>query len=275
MKTNILLAALTFLLIIPNFLDWDINKMEIFNHTERYYPSLQSINTVSSLLQFIDMEAEDRGIKKNDPGYLLFVSYTISCKFYHGFSHWNLSQNWIASIGQKITGIGLACKVQPDAIMKDDYAGCSQQVMVMMDIFRLKNINYRKVGFPHHYTLLAEANGKWYYLDPDMEPEMNLSQREFSAWKGVAGNLKPYYAKKTPKAEIDFHLGSEKQLADLGPVNEIPAKNLRLFQNATALLSKILFFFPLLLLYYRTRYITKKAKPATSIPGFRFILTSS
>lgn len=271
MKTNILLAVLTILLIIPNFLDWDINNKETFNHTERYYPSLQSINTINSLSRFIDAEAGARGIKQTDAGYLLFVSYTVSCKFYHGFSHWNLSQNWIASISQKITGIGLACKVQPEAIMKNDFAGCSQQVMVMMEILRLKGINYRKVGFPHHYTLLAEANGKWYFLDPDMEPEMNLSQREFSAWKGIAGNLKPYYAKKASKTAIDFHLGSEKQLAELGPVNEIPAKNLRIFQNTTALLSKILFFFPLLLLYYRTRFINARENSVISIPGFRFI----
>ena len=271
MKTNILLAAFTLLLIVPNFLDWDINDRETYNHKERYFPALQAVTNMNSLELYIDQEAAKRGIRPADPEYPLLVSYTISCKFFHGFSHWTLAQNWIAAMGQKITGIGLACKVQPEAIMKDNSAGCSQQVLVMMEILKRKQINYRKVGFPHHYTLLAESAGKWYYFDPDMEPAMSLSQRAYSSWEGKAGNLKPFYAKKATLSEIDFHFGSNTQMATLGPINEIPAQNLRFFQNSTALLSKILFLFPLLMLYYRTRFFTAFEKPSLETRNFRLI----
>lgn len=273
MKTNILLILLTVLFIVPNFIDRDINDKDVFNQKERYFPALQTVNSIHSLEQFIDKEARAKGIKFSDPEYPHLVSYTISCKFFHGFSHWTLAQNWIASVGQKISGIGLACKVQPDAIMKDDYAGCSQQVLVMMEILKRKNINYRKAGFPHHYTLLAEAAGKWYYFDPDMEPNMTMAQRELTAWAGKSVNLKPYYTKKVALSDIDYHFGNNAQLAEIGPVNEIPAKNLRFFQNATALLSKILFFFPLLILYYRMKPLsfTHAGKANNTIEDYRLI----
>jgi len=269
MKTNALLVFLTLILFVPNFLNRDINHNETFNHKERYIPELHAIKSINELEKIIDGITDEKGIKQTDPEYLLYVSYIISYRFFHGFSHWNLCQNWIAAVGEKISGIGLACKVQPDAIMKDDNAGCSQQALVMMEIFRRKKINYRKLGFPHHYTLLAQANGKWYFLDPDMEPVMTLQQREFSSWKGVAGNIKPFYLNKSTKAEVDAHLGGDTQLATIGPINEVPAKNLRLFQNITERLSKILFIIPLLVWYYRIKKTIIIDNPEASFSGYR------
>lgn len=260
MKLNILLLALSIILIVPNFIDKDINDTEAYNNTERYYPFLQSLNTVDELESYIDVMAASKGIKQSEPGYPMFVSYIVSCRFFHGFSHWNLNQNWIAALGQKVTGIGLACKVQPDAIMKDNFAGCSQQVLVMMEIFRRKGLNYRKVGFPHHYTVEVESQGKWYFFDPDLEPAMNLNQREFSAWQGKGENLKQFYAAKVSQQDLDFHFGNRKQVAELGIINEVPAGNLRAFQNITALLSKILFLLPLFILYRRVRSLNFSRK---------------
>jgi hypothetical protein len=271
MKINILLLALTVVLIAPNFIDKDINETEPYNHTERYYPFLQSLSTVDQLESYIDLMAASKGIKKEDPGYAMFVSYIVSCRFFHGFSHWNLNQNWIAALAQKITGTGLACKVQPEAIMKDNFAGCSQQVLVMMDIFRRKGISYRKVGFPHHYTIEVASQGKWYFFDPDLEPAMNLSQREHSAWQGKGENLKQFYVAKVDQKDLDFHFGDSQQKAELGIINEVPAANLRAFQNVTALLSKILFFFPLFILYRRVRSLSFARKENLQPTVFQLI----
>jgi hypothetical protein len=179
------------------------------------------------------------------------VSYIISCRFYHGFSHWKLNENWIAAVGEKITGIGLSCKVQPDEIMQHPYAACSQQALVMMEILKRKKIDYRKVGFPHHYALEVRNNGNWYYYDPNMEPSMNLSQRLHQNWKQSNDSLKKYYD-STKHKDLAYQFGNGK-MAEFGPVNEVPAKRLNLFQKVTGILSKTLWCLPLILLYAKNR----------------------
>jgi len=263
MKLNILLILLAILLIAPNFIDVDINKDKAANLTSPHSPmALNSVTDINTLEKYIDLAAAKYNLKPGDPGYLLFASHIVSHRFTHGFSHWNLSQNWIASLGQRITGIGLACKVQPDGMMKDRIAACSQQAQILMEIFKRKGINYQKVGFPHHYALQAESNGKWYYLDSDNAPNMSLQQREFASWKGMSANLKPYYLTKIGNSNFNYHFGDDSQIAELGTINEIPARNLTAFQNITALLSKGLFMIPLLIVYYRRgKFVVSAAAP--------------
>lgn len=127
----------------------------------------------------------------------------------------------------------------------------SQQALVMMEILRRKNIEYRKVGFPHHYALEVKNNGKWYYFDPNMEPTMNLRQRLHENWNESNDILKKYYD-TTKHKDLSYQFGNGVK-ASFGTVNEIPAKRLHLFQSITGVLSKILWCFPLMLLFIKNR----------------------
>ena len=265
-----LLIGFSLMLALPNFISRDINEKLTYDQKERYYPSLSGINTIDKLENFVDQTADQRNIRAGDPAYPLLLSYIISCRFYHGFSHFRLDENWIASVGEYITGIGLSCKVQPTEIMKNEYAACSQQALIMMEILKRKKIDYRKVGFPHHYAIEVRCGDKWYFYDPNMEPRMNLQQRIHENWNGSNDSLKKYYdAAKHDNLSYQFGSG---QNAKFRTINETPAARLRLFQSSTAVLSRILWIFPLVILFAKIRrekscVKTTKQKYAHSIQG--------
>lgn len=240
-----LLIALAILLVIPNFISKDINEPAVFDHKERYNPALASLRSVDQLEKYVDAVAAQKNIQPGTGEYTTLLAYIISCRFYHGFSHWKLSENWIAAVGQKITGIGLACKVKPEDIMKHPNAACSQQALVMMEVLRRKNINYRKVGFPHHYALEVQLQNQWYYFDPNMEPKIKFTQRAHNNWKGENDLIKNYYP-NTAETDLTYRFGNG-QKAEFGVINEVPARNARFFQGFTGILSKVLWCIPFLL----------------------------
>jgi hypothetical protein len=248
MKT--ILIALAILLAAPNFINMDINGLSEYDQKERFNPALSSINSIDELEEYVDRCAALKNIPPHSDEYTAVLAYVISCRFYHGFSHWKLNENWIAAVGQKITGMGLACKVKPEDIMKHPHAACSQQALVMMEILRRKQIDYRKAGFPHHYALEVKLNGHWYFFDPNMEPNISIAQRMHEHWKGENDNLKKYYDPAIHPM-LSYQFGNN-QRVELGPVNEIPAQNASLFQGITSLLSKTLFCIPLFVLLWKT-----------------------
>lgn len=251
------------ILAVPNFINYDINEKLAYNQLERFHPALTSISSINELEHYIDTAAVSKNIIIGSPEYTQLVAYVISCRFYHGFSHWKLNENWIAAIGEKITGIGLSCKVQPGKIMLHPNAACSQQALVMMEILRRKKTDYRKVGFPHHYALEVRSNDKWYYFDPNMEPNMNLKQRLHENWNENNDSVKKYYD-STKHKNLSYQFGDGLK-ASFGPVNEVPAKRLHLFQSVTAVLSKILWCFPLLFLFIRHRREKLSEKPGSKV----------
>ncbi len=249
MKT--LLITLAVLFAVPNFINKDINEQLPYDQKERYFPNLIAVNSIDKLEKYVDKAAAMKQIAIGSHEYTALLAYVISCRFYHGFSHWKLNENWIAAVGQKVTGIGLACKVRPDDIMKHPFAACSQQALVMMEVLRRKHINYRKVGFPHHYALEVQMEGKWYFFDPNMEPRITFNQRLHENWKGSNDNLKKYYDSEHHK-NLDYQFGKG-QMAETGTVNEIPAQRAGFFQGFTFILSKCLWCFPLLLAFAKRR----------------------
>ncbi len=258
-----LLILIAILFAIPNFIDKDINEITPYDNIERFHPALATINSIDKLEKYVDETAVHKNIDLQSIEYDLLLAYIISCRFYHGFSHWKLNENWIAAVGEKMTGIGLSCKVQPEKIMLHQNAACSQQALVMMEILRRKKTAYRKVGFPHHYALEVMKKGKWYYFDPNMEPHMNLSQRIHENWKQSNDSLKKFYdTAKQHNLTYQFGIGKK---AEFGPVNEIPAARLRFFQSSTDILSKTLWCLPLLLLVVKRRNKKRINTPLANI----------
>lgn len=259
MKTRILLLSLSVLLIIPNFINMDINGSASYNNVERFDTRLTNINSINKLEEYVDAEAAKKSIPIYSEKYVALLAYVISNRFYHGFSHFSLNENWIAAVGEKVFGYGLASKVDPEDIMQHPHAACSQQAIVMMAILRNKNISYRKVGFPHHYALEAKINNNWYYFDPNMEPAITLNERLHETWNGNNDKLKKFYTKH---GNVNWEFGNKEE-GQFGITNEIPGKHVNKLQSFTGFMGRILWCFPLIFAFAfakkrrRTMYAVK------------------
>ncbi len=247
--TRPLLILAAVLLFLPNLFRTDLNNTAYatppYDQKEKFDPSLSSINTIPGLIRHIDQLATTRGIAQQSADYAALTEDVISKRFYHGFSHLDMSENWIAAFSEKLFGHGLSCKVDPKSIMKHENAACSQQCMVMMEVLKQKGIPYRKVGFPHHYAIETRIGDTWYFFDPNMEPNITMEERKEQNWKCCADNLKKHYDTNR-FIDLDYKFGKNIIVA-IGPVNETPALNAKRFQSATAILSKMLWLFPFLL----------------------------
>jgi hypothetical protein len=239
--------------LIPNFLHTDIHSWPAYDKKERFDTSLLYLNTIPKLEAHVDSIATAKALTIGSVDYVVAIESVLENRFYHGFSHFTLNENWIAALVGKLVKEDHACKVQPQLIIQQPNAGCSQQALVMMALLRRKGITYRSVLFAHHYAIEALIDGKWYFFDANMEPFITNEQRLESYWKHNADSLKKYYdGNRFDGPDIDFKFGKNHGVKN-GPVNEIPAPRARFFQSATWLLSKILWAFPLLLLFYRPR----------------------
>lgn len=236
-----------FLLIVPNFLNVDINHQHEPRRAEQFDASLSRLSSIEKLSAYVDSIASERHVISTDPRYLEIVESAIETRFYHGFSHYKLNDNWVAAVSEKIFGRGLSCIVKPEDIMKKDEAACSQSSIVMMELLKRKHIDYRKVGFPHHYALEAKFNNHWYFADANQEPNIPLAGRLRESWKGQGDSLKRYYD-RTIYANLDYGFGVS-QVAETGAINEVPAKHLSYFHSFTRLCSWFSWCLPLIFIF--------------------------
>jgi hypothetical protein len=189
----------------------------------------------------------DSGIAFSSPAYPLLIEQVLKNRFYHGYSHHTLGDNWIAVIGEKLFGHALSCTVYSNDILQYNYAACSQQAMVMMDLLKQKNIPCRHVGFQHHYALEAQINSQWYFFDPNMEPQISFEDRAHHLWAGNANYLKQFYKGRYSNDSLDYNFGMGVP-AHFGSTNEATAPNAKLFNTITRPISLWGWLLPLLLL---------------------------
>lgn len=252
-----LLIAFSALLLLPNFLHINLANTPKYDQKEQFNPRLGYINSTDKLMHVADSIAHQKGISHNSVAYAVTVSQILKNRFYHGFSRYPLNQNWIAAVGEYFLGYGLACIVDSDEIMKFSFGGCSQQSIVLAEIMKRKKVPYRSVGFPHHYGTELQFNNEWYFFDPNMEPVIPDSARLESRWKKQIDNLKKYYD-TTRYKNLDWMFG--KTEPGVGKVNADPAPNARLFHTTTKYLSKTLWLFPLIFVFYRRKRVSNSVK---------------
>ncbi len=249
--TKPILIAVSAVFLSLNFINKDINEILPYDHKEQFNPHLSYLNSIDKLEAYIDSNERAGHISSNSVEYVVTISQAIRNRFYHGFSHFSIQENWIAAFAEKLIGYGLASKVRPEDIMQHPYAACSQQAMVMMSVLKRKNISYRSVGFPHHFALEVLVGGQWYYFDPNMEPNMTNDQRLEANWKCCADNLKKFYDTARFK-DLDWKFGKN-LMVTTGKINDTPAGHAKLFQSATGFASRILWCFPLIFVLYKSR----------------------
>jgi hypothetical protein len=96
-----ILIACSLLLLVPNFINRDINDQLAYDGKEKFEAGLVSLNSLDKLEAYIDRTATAQKIAVASPQYPLLVENIISRRFYHGFSHPSLSENFIAAVAEK------------------------------------------------------------------------------------------------------------------------------------------------------------------------------
>lgn len=269
---KILLLLIAIALFAPNFFTEKINPELPYNGKEKFNPSLSRLSSIVLLEKYTDSIAQRRQIPIGSYAYAELLGAVVEERFYHGFSHFSPSQNWVAAFAGRLIKEDYACIVEPDKIMQHPNAACSQQAMVMMHVLRNKGMACRSLGFPHHYAIEVFADNEWYFFDANMEPPLTKGQRALTCWQHNNDMLKQHYDKKQHH-HLDFQFGNGLK-AYIGGVNEKPAQRAAMFHAATAAMSKILFLFPLLLIFFRPvpklklpfiPFAGKKRKPSFSL----------
>jgi hypothetical protein len=100
-------------------------------------------------------------------------------------------------------------------------------------------------------------DNKWYFFDPNMEPDISEHDRLESTWNCCADNLKKFY--DTTRFDMDWAFGKNFKVT-FGEINAVPAPNAAIFQRTTGYLSKTLWIFPLVIVFYKRRKISNRSK---------------
>ncbi len=230
---------------------------------EEFDPSLQTLNTVGKLVAFCDglytEKASTNSSIQMDEIYPDIVSSVIRKRFYHGYSMYGLSNNYMATMVSGVTMEGLNAIVVPNDILKYPYAACSQQSIIFMEILKQKGFPTRKVGFQGktygHFCFEVYYNGGWHFYDPDMEPSVAvLNAYNHPSIAFLAQNpeilLKAYHQYPREKT-LDIFMNYS-----YGAVNTFAAPKAMIFQKATKIFSyTIWLFFLLAFILVRRKYL--------------------
>lgn len=244
---KILPVILSLVLLLPNFFNREVNPVLQYDHKEKFNPQLANLNSIAALETYIDSNVASKKIAPQSFEYAELIETVIAERFYHGFSHYTTAENWMAAFAGKFIKEDYACKVQPEEIMQQANAACSQQALVMMQLLRNKKMSYRSVGFPHHYAMEVLINNEWYFFDANMEPFISKRERALSYWKHQNDIIKKYYD-VTKHTNLDYQFGNN-LVATTGVINEVPAQKAKLFHISTGILSKICWLFPLMFVF--------------------------
>jgi hypothetical protein len=243
-RKNVVLLALSFFLLLPNFLPFGITPLASADQKQNwdsFEPVLSSrLLSVQAILAYTDSLADERNVEPNTLGYGELLTSVIKQKFFHGFSHYALDQNWIAAVAGKLVWYDLSAIVIPEDIIKYPMAACSQQGIVLMECLRRKGIAYRKIIFDHHFAVEAYLNG-WYYFDPNMEPDFTQIARSSLQDLIDTDRLFEVYSHALNQSDVALYLANPAY----GEINGPQARNATVFQSVSKMASRVLWLLPL------------------------------
>jgi hypothetical protein len=153
----------------------------VYDKVENFDPSLARLNTMSKLVAYCDSLYNEKEIGDEEAlkkEYADIASSVVRNRFYHGYSTYGFSNNYMAVMMEQVSIDGLSAIVMPDDILEYPYAACSQQSIVLMEVLRQKGMSTRKVGFKGklggHFCFEVFYEGSWHFYDPDMEPDRDV-----------------------------------------------------------------------------------------------------
>jgi hypothetical protein len=191
---------------------------------EEYDPSYFSrFQTIESIIKDADQKFGEGNRSLN---YYNHIATILRKRFYHGFSYYSFGENALAYISG-LAWNHLSAIVIPEDILKHPNAACSQQAIVLIEIFRRTNTDFRKVSLEGHYVLEGFIDNEWRFFDTNIEPDIMHNRKSFEQM--VATNSLPEAYKKT-KISSDL-VNSWSKNYSYGKINEIPASNATLFHQ--------------------------------------------
>ncbi|MGQ0739703.1 MAG: hypothetical protein ACT4OJ_11630 [Bacteroidota bacterium] len=240
-----------------------------YNHQEEYDASLLRLDNISKLTSYCDsVYSENVYAGSNvrfESGFPLVASAIVRKRFYHGYSLYGFGNNPLAMFASKLSMNGLSAIVVPDDILKYPYAACSQQSIVLMKVLQQKGFKTREIALNGklggHFCFEVYYNGAWHFVDPNMEPDMNVlyayNQPGIAFLAGRPDILLMAY-KQYPKEKV-LDLFSH---YSYGKVNAPAAPRAYLFQKVTQFLSYTLWsFFLLAFIRVRKKYLRLSRQP--------------
>jgi hypothetical protein len=227
-----LISILSFLIPSP---EEDYKKSHGYSWEEyepSYFLKFQSVNDIIK-----ESDKHFNPAEINTVAYYNYIAEIIRKRFYHDYCFYSFTDNPFAFLAGKLTQGNLSAVVLPDDIMKHPMAACSQQAIVMMEIFRRKGVNYRKMGFDHHYTVEGMIEGGWRYFDTDMEPDFKDKRESYD--KILSSHMldSVYSNVKMSKTELYAALGNPRY----GKINAAPAPRASSFHKLCFFLNSIYF----------------------------------
>jgi hypothetical protein len=267
LKYFLIVIAIIGLIVFPNFFGYPpasaAKHAKITRHlTENFDPGFaKKITTMDALVKYIDTSYKEN---RNTEAFLNYISAVVSSRFYHGYSYYSLSDNWIAAIAGKLIWKDLSAIVIPDDILRHYRAACSQQEIILMECVKHFGMDYRQVFFDHHFAAEVKLGSKWHYVDVNQEVKAGGKSLEDLINNGTLYSL---YRNKIPENEIQTMLGHPRY----GKINSQSAPRAELFQEVTGFISR--FFFPallcvqLFLLYWYKMKYKKLLAPGKMTPA--------
>ena len=238
---TVLLLSFGFILLpgftkFPDLSEGSENQGPAIEKKEKFSPALSHLRTINDLVNFIDTTYT--GDKKST-AFVNHMAEVIMNRFFHTYSYYSNQDNWIAALAGNFVWDDLSAIVVPDDIMKHPHAACSQQTIVLMECAKRCGLDYRKVTFDHHFAAEIKSEGRWHYVDVNLEvASMGQSVEDLVKSK----TLLAMYMGKLEKGTENYVLSNPAT----GTVNAVEGKKAKLFQVTTNLLST--YFFALLVL---------------------------
>lgn len=157
-------------------------KKPIYNKVEEFDPALQRLDNSEKLINYCDSsyaaEFGSEGKGEYEKEYTELLSEVISRRFFHGYSHYSFTDNYLSVLFSRATLDGYSAIVVPEDILKHPNAACSQQSIVMMGVLKKKGIQTRKIGFSGkisgHFCFEVFYDNSWHFYDTNMEPDAAL-----------------------------------------------------------------------------------------------------
>jgi hypothetical protein len=163
---------------------------------------------------------------RNSLAYYDYIAEIVRKRFYHGYSYYTIGDNPLVFLAGKYWS-NLSAVVIPDDIMKHPMAACSQQSIVLMEIFRRNGTDFRKVTFNHHFTVEANIERQWRYFDTDIEPKFDKGRKSLNQLLATREFDSVYNYAETNIVWFRKTLGT----ARFGTVNQPPASRATFFHR--------------------------------------------
>ncbi len=204
--------------------------------SEIYDPSLAYLTSVDDVTHWLDSTAAMHGIKPSTRAYVDLADTLIRLRFVHGYSYYRPSDDYISYLLGRLVWSDLSAVVEPDHILKFNYAACSQQAIVFMAILRQKGYRTRTISLQGHFCTGVFYQGQWHFYDPNKEPKFSKVQPIPSTLELLANKNLAYQAYHgiLSKSQVDTMFSQ----VTLEESATLPGHRARLLHKITSFLSR-------------------------------------